>query len=133
MEGVKKYIGNWFNTKETEVTDETVEEAMEPEHCVATESATEAEEDTKDTQETSEVCKFYLEKKCRFGDACKNRHKGVPVEKVVKKDQSKKKINENKNDKTKKKPPMKTADDVIKRLQWDPMLPKVNQQHMTNA
>ena len=27
---------------------------------------------------------------------------------------------------------MKTADDVIKRLQWDPMLPKVNQQHMIN-
>ena len=133
MEAAKNSIGNWFNTKGFEETEKPFEEVMEPEHCVATESATEAEEDTKDTQETSEVCKFYLEKKCRFGDECKNRHEGVPVEKVVKKYQSKKKINENKNDKTKKKPPMKTADDVIKRLQWDPMLPKVNQQHMTNA
>ena len=133
MEGARSVIGHWFNTKGTEETEETVEEAMEPEHFVATDSATEAEEDTLDTWETSEVCQFYLENKCRFGDACKNRHEGLPIEKVVKKDQSKKKINENKNDKTKKKPPMKTADDVIKRLQWDPMLPKVNQQHMTNA
>ena len=60
-------------------------------------------------------------------------HEGIPVEKVVEKDKSKKKTDENKTDKTEKKPSMKTNDDVIKRLQWDPMLPKVNQQHMTNA
>ena len=59
-------------------------------------------------------------------------HEGMPVEKVVKKDKSKKKTDENKTDKTKKKPPIKTADDVIKRLQWDRMLPKVNQQYMIN-
>jgi hypothetical protein len=114
-------------------TGETVDKAMEPEHCEATEPAMEAEEDTKntmDTLETTEVCKFYLENKCRFGDECRNMHEGAPVEKVVKNDKSKKKTVGNKTDKSKKKPPMKTADDAIKRLQWDPMLSKVNQQYM---
>ena len=66
MEAGKSFIGNWFNAKGTEKTGETVEKAMEPEHCQATEPAIEAEEDTKntmDTLETSEVCKFYLENK----------------------------------------------------------------------
>jgi hypothetical protein len=36
MEAAKSFIGNWFITKGTEEIEETVEEAMEPEHYVAT-------------------------------------------------------------------------------------------------
>ena len=122
MEGVKNFLANWFNTKETE---ETEEEEMDSENCVAAENAVEAVENVEDTQNTSEVCKFYLENKCRFGDHCKNRHEGEPAEKVFKKDTFKNKAVKNMNDRSKKKPPMKTAADVIKRIQWDPMLPKV--------
>ena len=73
----------------------------------------------------SEVCKFYLENKCRFGDECRNRHEGTPVIKQRKKDEMKKKNNESDIDKFEKKKRMKTAEDVIKRLQWDPLLPQV--------
>ena len=75
-----------------------------------------------------EVCKFYLENKCRFGDQCRNRHEGEPVEKVVKKDNLKKKTIDKDRENIKKKSPMKTVADVIKRIQWDKMLLKVKLQ-----
>merc|ERR1711915_92325 len=59
-----------------------------------------------------------------FGDQCRNRHEGVPKEVSEKLKKIKKKKKENMEEKDKKKKRMKTAEDVIKRLQWDPMLPK---------
>jgi hypothetical protein len=59
------------------------------------------------------VCKFYLENKCRFGDKCKNRRERESVQTVAEK---KTNTDENKCDKVKKKQPMKTAQDVINRL-----------------
>ena len=85
----------------------------------------EAAETEEKKQDTSEVCKFYLENKCRFGDQCRNRHEGEPVAKAVMKNNLEKKTTVKDKDRSKKKPPMKTAADVIKRIQWDPMLPKV--------
>ena len=73
----------------------------------------------------TKVCKYYLENKCRFGDECTNRHEGKSVQTVVKKKICKTNTDENKCEKGKKKPPMKTAQDVIQRLQWDPRLPQV--------
>merc|ERR1711892_1361242 len=77
-----------------------------------------------ETEDALEICKFYLENKCRFGDKCRNKHEGDSAEQIVPKGKAKNKTDGDKSDKSKKKPPMKTADDVIKRLQWDPMLPQ---------
>ena len=75
----------------------------------------------------SEVCKFFLEGECRFGDQCRNRHEGKPVKKVSPKNKrAQRKQDEERCEEKSKKPPMKTAEDVTKRLQWDPMLPKVS-------
>ena len=63
------------------------------------------------------ICQFYLEDKCRFGVDCINLHQGEVV--------SKKKVKKlpsnpvNNDGRKEKKPPMKTAQDVIKRIQWD--------------
>ncbi|KAM5132307.1 leukocyte receptor cluster member 9-like [Mantella aurantiaca] len=71
------------------------------------------------------VCQFFLAGSCRFGDRCRNNHVGAidaSAEATVNKDNlSRGKIpSELKG----KKPPMKTASDVISRIQWDPNLPK---------
>ena len=73
------------------------------------------------TKEGVEVCQFYLAGKCRFGDDCRNRHEGTPMlpKKSQRKIQGDKKVKEEKG----KLPSMKTAADVISRLQWDRDLP----------
>jgi len=73
----------------------------------------------------SEICKFFLEGECRFGYQCRNRHEGKPVKKVSPKTKrAQRKQDEERCEENTKKPPIKTAEDVIKRLQLDPMLPK---------
>eukprot|EP00079_Xenopus_tropicalis_P016939 XP_004916340.1 PREDICTED: leukocyte receptor cluster member 9 [Xenopus tropicalis] len=65
-------------------------------------------------------CQFFLTGRCRFGERCRNVHPGSllsfqPESKPKPKGESEPKG---------KKPPMKTAADVISRIQWDPKLPK---------
>ena len=106
MESIENFVENectGTNTAEMKVTESTNE----------------------DQKEAAEICTFYLENKCRFGDQCRNRHEGVPREVSQNTEKIKKKKKENMEEKDKKKKRMKTAEDVIKRLQWDPMLPKV--------
>ena len=75
-------------------------------------------------------CKFHLEGRCRFGEDCNNYHdpnvkvKGREDIKLKnQKSNSKKQIkNITKIDKTK--PKMRTALDVIHRIQWDDALPE---------
>ena len=114
MEGVNSFEGTCSNTSEsTEEKSYAIEDVDEDSSSVVAPT------------EANEVCKFFLEDKCRFGNQCRNRHEGEPVQKASTKPKSKqKKSCEAQYEKNKKKPPMKTADDVIKRLQWDPKLPK---------
>merc|ERR1739844_553643 len=94
MEGVKNIFGSWFSATESERGEG--EEAQKEENCAEneTETAMEALENIDEMTESSEVCKFYLENKCRFGDKCRNRHEGEQVKKLVKNEQSRKKNNE---------------------------------------
>ena len=75
MEGLKTYLGNWFSAVEA---DEHIKEELET--CqvkeVEVESAVDAIEETDDSLD---ICKFYLENKCRFGDRCRNKHEGEPA------------------------------------------------------
>ena len=66
---------------------------------------------------STEICKFYLVNKCRFGEKCLNLHEGEVLEE---KEKPKKPERTERTEKVKgKKPPMKTALDVIKRIKWD--------------
>ena len=75
------------------------------------------------------VCKFFLEGRCRFGESCLNRHEGSPrVEpkerKTSKEEERRRKKKKEVEEKRRGKlPSMKTAADVISRLQWDKQLP----------
>lgn len=60
------------------------------------------------------LCKFYLEGKCWFKDNCFNLHVGEMEKQLI----ESKEIVENPG----KKPSLRTAGDVKKRIQWDPML-----------
>merc|ERR1711915_171759 len=104
---------------------ESIENFVENE-CTGTDAVEKrvTESINEDQKEAAEICTFYLENKCRFGDQCRNRHEGVPKEVSENTEKIKKKKKENLEEKDKKKKRMKTAEDVIKRLQWDPMLPK---------
>ncbi|XP_019614965.1 PREDICTED: uncharacterized protein LOC109462795 [Branchiostoma belcheri] len=82
------------------------------------------------------VCKFFLEGKCRFGDNCFNRHpqeNAVPtaakrVSLSETKAENRESLVESRESERKggKKPPMRTALDVINRIQWDDDLPSRN-------
>jgi len=75
------------------------------------------------------VCKFFLEGRCRFGESCLNRHEGSPLveqkqRKASKEEERKKRKKKDGEEKRHGKlPSMKTAADVISRLQWDKQLP----------
>ena len=79
--------------------------------------------------EPREICRFYSEGRCRFGQDCLNLHEGEVRDTDTKKKVRKVKEEEKKKATTKKstgkKPAMKTARDVIKRIMWDSDLPQV--------
>jgi len=77
------------------------------------------------------VCKFFLDGRCRFGESCLNRHQGNPrvrpkeTRKESKEEGRRRKKEQKEVEETRhsKLPSMKTAADVISRLQWDKHLP----------
>jgi len=77
----------------------------------------------KTEKKSQEICKFYQEGKCRFGEECFNLHKGPVSLNTVKKKKSPKRDENGQNVEKKAKRPMKTAEDVIRRIQWDEMFP----------
>lgn len=115
-----------------------------------TEQIPSTQEEEKSPEDMANICKFFLEGKCRFGNKCFNKHEETTSSKSSAEDGSlhsklsgeeteklstkaKEKPNgltsksaknsgssERKGDEgSKKKPPMKTASDVISRIQWD--------------
>jgi len=70
------------------------------------------------SKEEEEICKFFLEGKCRFGEECRNSH---PSNRAPKK--SPKKVIRPKSKEKEVKKSMKTALDVINRIEWDVNLP----------
>ena len=92
---------------------------------------TENREVVEKEENLEEVCKFFLEGRCRFGESCLNRHEGSPSleakeRKAWKEEERRRRKKKEKGgeEKTKGKlPSMKTAADVISRLQWDKQMP----------
>ncbi|XP_068099024.1 leukocyte receptor cluster member 9 isoform X2 [Hyperolius riggenbachi] len=75
--------------------------------------------------EPSTVCQFFLAGQCRFGDKCRNNHTGsAEAAAHLPANKDKKGARKNTSEPKGKKPPMKTASDVINRIQWDEHLPK---------
>ncbi|CAB4008111.1 Leukocyte receptor cluster member 9 [Paramuricea clavata] len=89
------------------------------------------------------ICQYFLKGKCRFGDTCFNVHDKLSTEDTIEDESTntfenktnniknklqKPKTNIVESEKSRKKPPMKTATDVINRIQWDE---KLNPEHFT--
>ncbi|KAG0710823.1 Leukocyte receptor cluster member 9 [Chionoecetes opilio] len=77
--------------------------------------------------EARTICSFYLEGRCRFGENCHNVHPpGVELPKITvpQKQKATREVNNEPQEGDEKKPSLKTAGDVRKRIQWDPNLQK---------
>jgi len=75
-------------------------------------------------EESKVICKFYLEGKCRFGVRCRNLHEGGSETELKPEHQHQKKEDNKEKKYSKKKPSMRTAEDVINRIKWDSLLPE---------
>ncbi|KAM8927764.1 leukocyte receptor cluster member 9 [Pelodytes ibericus] len=106
-----------------EKTDEEAKE-FNMEDCAPTEEGRPAEPSENVPEQAP--CQFFLLGRCRFGDRCRNTHSGLSE--ITQSHPSTTHTSEKGKDasesKTKKKPSMKTATDVISRIQWDTILPK---------
>ena len=80
-------------------------------------------EGEKTSPSKKEICQFYKEGKCRFGNECFNLHQGPCKVSEGQTSTKKKTVKVEKSPVDKSKMPMKTALDVIKRIQWDEMMP----------
>jgi len=127
MAGVIGFITSFFDKSEK------AEEAIDQEEIAEADMRiTEVENlaDSDDNQQFSPedrlVCKFFLEGKCRFGEKCKNIHEaGQGNAEASQKSRRKQNIKADKEEIiSKKKPSMRTAEDVKNRILWDPMLPE---------
>lgn len=65
-----------------------------------------------DSSEAPAVCRFFLEGRCRFGARCRQPHPGAPAPSPV----------VTQPEAGSKKPALRTAADVIRRIRWDPRL-----------
>ncbi|XP_053546724.1 leukocyte receptor cluster member 9 isoform X2 [Bombina bombina] len=74
---------------------------------------------------TEEVtCQFFIKGRCRFGEKCRNSHTNISETTLSAPAKSTKTGKVKTSEPKGKKPPMKTALDVISRIRWDAMLPK---------
>ncbi|KAM9722735.1 leukocyte receptor cluster member 9 isoform 1-T1 [Menidia menidia] len=120
-------------------TPTSLADTLDPQKGAPTESSTESE---KPNEERAKVCQFFMMSKCHFGHRCRLSHSnpslddsgaippdtddkqdGEKMEKHKKKKGSVNKAAKPKHDEeseVNKKPRMRTADDVISRILWDP-------------
>ena len=125
MAGVIGFITSFFDNSEK--AEESIDQEVE-----ADKRTTEIGnlEDLDNNQQSSPedrlVCKFFLEGKCRFGEKCKNIHEaGQGNAEASPKSRRKQTEKPDKEEIIiKKKPSMRTAEDVKNRILWDPMLPE---------
>ena len=104
-------------------------------------TALEGPEECEKTSKT--ICQYFMKGKCRFGEKCFNVHENLANEDTTENEaknalenppeNSKRKLQKQKSkivesNKPGKKPPMKTATDVINRIQWDE---KLKPEHFT--
>ncbi|KAL7647024.1 UNVERIFIED_CONTAM: hypothetical protein RMT77_002281 [Armadillidium vulgare] len=97
---------------------------MEGENCDNCETESPVIQDKQISPKEREPCKFFLEGKCWFKDNCNNLHVGGEEKRPI---ESKESILNPASQKDEvqeinKKPSLRTAGDVRKRIQWDPML-----------
>ncbi len=136
QKGIKSLWGYFKETREEpadggeggsahakEPQQEIVEAGQEEE---ASQNERDSSEEEKDGEEEDEICKFFLEGRCRFEERCHFRHPQnlapASTGDGSKKKRRRKEKREAEKDRGKKRP-MKTAMDVIQRIQWDADLP----------
>ena len=81
--------------------------------------------DSDDSAATRPVCKYFLEGRCRFNERCHNFHpesQAAQEATVGQTSHQSETTKVNIDTEVTKKPPMRTATDVISRIQWDPVL-----------
>nr|XP_033816590.1 leukocyte receptor cluster member 9 [Geotrypetes seraphini] len=103
-----------------------MEKSSEQEGCSSSENHDNGKEPAAEKEPTVEsddtgTCSFYLEGRCRFGNRCRSLHPGSSQEQVAV--LLPPKSTKGETPQAHKKPPMKTAEDVISRIQWDEHLP----------
>lgn len=129
MAGVINYITSYFvnSVKSEEASGEEKMFSETDNRITEVENQKESEDNQQSSADEEDriICKFFLKGKCRFGEKCKNIHEvGQGKEEAPPKSRSKQKNKVEEEKVKKKKPAMRTAEDVKNRILWDPMLPE---------